>query len=380
MKKSVRILTIVLFFGFMITMSLITVFAPKKSFSELENKSLAKFPEFNWEDVKSKEFMSDIDTFVSDHFAFRTSWITLKTNIDLVIGKDEINGVYITDDMLLSKFQKPNYETVEATTKAINAFAKNNDLPVFVMIVPTAIDIYKDKLNENIPLINQKEFIDDIYKTLTQENIVTLDAYTSLNTVKNDYIYYRTDHHWTSLGAYYAYAGTIEKMGFKPVSINDFNVEHASNDFYGTTFSKVLYYGLKPDVIDFYTHFDGSKVTSLEVANGLEPKVYDSLYFREFLDKKDKYSAFTGSNMPLISVKTNVENGKKLLVIKDSYAHCYMQFLAGHYSEIDMLDLRYLMNYADQQTNMDEYDQVLILYNADTISTDTNFSKLTKNK
>ncbi len=380
MNIKVKILTIILFFGFLVGLPIITVITPKEYFSEQENKNLATFPTFDIEDVKNKEYMNDIDTFVSDHFAFRTDWISFKTDIDLTIGRQEISGVYFTEDMLLADFTDPDYETVDESINAINAFARNNEVPTYVMIVPTAIEIYREELDKNAPILSQKEFIDDFYSGLTNENVVKLDSFTPLLAARNEYIYYNTDHHWTSLGAYYAYAATIDEMGQTPLALSDFNIEHVSNDFYGTTYSKVLYDGVEPDTIDFYHNANGTKVTSLEVIGGQTPVVNDTIYFRDFLDEKDKYGAFTGSNSPLVTIKSSIEDGEKLLLIKDSYAHCYVQFLGEHYSQIDMLDLRYINTYADELMNIEDYDRVLILYNADTLATDNNIVKLTKEK
>jgi hypothetical protein len=191
-----------------------------------------------------------------------------------------------------------------------------------------------------------------------------------MSSVKDEYIYYRNDHHWTSYGAYNAYKTAIQKLGFSPLTYNKFNIEHCSYDFKGTLYSKTLYNKIDPDVIDIYSYPNGSSVKSVTVNDGMEEKVYDTMYFRENLNKKDKYLVYLGQNQPLINIKTSVKNNKKLLVIKDSYANSFIPFLTQHYSEITVLDLRFIRTSYKNIVDMKQYNQALILYNAGSLEND----------
>lgn len=377
MNKTSKIITIILFFGFLVTLPILTVILPKKTFSEEENRSLSTFPEFSIEDVKTKNYMDGIDSFVSDHFVLRSDWITMKTNTELATGKKDTNGVYILDDMLLEKLEKPDYDAVTKSIISINEFASKHNLPVYVMVAPTSTGVYSEKLPAFAPKFDQKAFIDYIYEELKMPNIVAIDAFSTLYSTRDEYVYYRTDHHWTTLGAYYAYANAINKMGFNPIPLSAFDIEHASDDFLGTFYSKVLYNVVSEDTMDYYHYNDGANVTSVVVDNGIKKESFDSLYFRDFLNKKDKYASFTGSNMPSITITTNSVSDKKLLLVKDSYAHCFVPFLAEHYCEIQMVDLRYINNYLDKTEDIESYDQVMILYNASNFAKDKNITKLT---
>lgn len=376
MNKISKIVTIVLFFGLLLVLPIVTVISPKQTFSEIENKSLAKFPEFSIESVKNQNYMKGIEEFISDNFFARTDWIGIKTDAELLSGKKEIKGVYILDNRLVEKGETPNSVTVQKSIDAINNFSTKINRPVFVMIAPTAEGIYSEQLPANAPKFDQKAFIDYVYERINNKNIVSLDAYSALFPTRDEYIYYRNDHHWTTLGAYYAYASTIKKMGFPPVLLNKYDIEHASNDFKGTLYSKSLYNGIKADTLDFYHYSGGTAVTSVLVNNGIDTKEYNSMYFKDFLSKKDKYSAFLGTNQPLVTIKTNSTNGNKLLILKDSYAHCYVPFLTQHYSEITLVDLRYINIGLDQMVNIKDYNQILFLYNASTFATDDNIKKL----
>ena len=376
MNKTAKILTLVLFFGLLIAFPLITLLTPKKDFSEKENRYLTTYPKFSSDAVFDKSYMKGIEDFLSDHFVARTGWKSLKTDMDLASGKKEVDKIFVLNDRLIERFQNPDFNNVDKNINAINYFTSKTKKDIYVMIAPTAAGIYQDKLPKNSNVYNQKAFIDYVYNNLNQERTISLDAYNPLLSTKEEYIYYRNDHHWTSLGAYYAYSSTIKKMGFSPISLNSFDIEHASNDFRGTLYSRTLYDNINADTLDFYHYKQGSKVQSVTVKTGFETKNYSSMYFKDFLKKKDKYSSFLGTNQPEVTINTNAPGGKKLLVLKDSYAHCYAPFLAQHYSQIKMVDLRYTTKPLDEQVNLNDYDQVLFLYNAMTFSTDTSIQKL----
>lgn len=323
--------------------------------------------------------MNGFEEYISDHFIGRTKWVEAKVGTEVIIGKEEINGVYITNDMLIQKLGEPDYEKVDKAMEAINNFADdNNKANVYVMFTPSAGGIYSEEFPTNAPVVNQKAFIDYMYKKLDNK-VTTIDVYNSLNAVRDEYIYYRNDHHWTSYGAFCAYKTAIQRLGFSEVSYNKYHIEHASNDFKGTLYSKTLYDKIAPDSIDLYNYENGAKVTSVEVNDGMEVKEYESIYFREYLEEKDKYLVYLGQNQPLITIKTDVKNDKKLLVIKDSYANSFIPFLTQHYSEITVLDLRFIRTSYNNIVNMDDYNQVLILYGAGTLENDETLKILNYN-
>lgn len=364
------------FFGFLVSMGVATIVSPKETFSDTENRMLASAPKLTFDNVVERKYMNGVETYFADHFVGRTGWISAKTGMELAAGKKESNGIYILDDMLIQKIEGYDSAVTDRSIKAINNFAEDNlDVKTFAMIVPTSAGIYKERLPENAPNEDQKECIDEFYSAMS-DKIMTLDAYSALNAEKDEYIYYRNDHHWTTGGAYAAYSATIKKMGYTAVPMSDFNIEHASSDFKGTLYSKAVYDGVEADVLDIYHYNGGNSVESVTVRTGLEDLEYDDLYFRDYLSVKDKYSVFCGSNQPVITIRTNNDKGKKILVFKDSYANCYVPFLTQHYSEITMLDMRYIDTKYSNIVNVEDYDQVLFLYNFATFVEDTNIRKL----
>jgi hypothetical protein len=320
--------------------------------------------------------MNSLETYISDHFIGRISWIQAKTTLDIMSGKRERNNIYILKDRLVEKLAEPDYGLIDKSIAAINTFSENNDIPVYVMIVPTSAEIYSDQLPYNVNGVSQKHIIDYAYKNFT-DKITPINVYSNLMEQRDNYIYYRTDHHWTSYGAYLAYSAAGKKMGYTPLPLDSYNIEHASSDFYGTFFSKTLYDKIKPDTLDIYSCLNGFEINEVSITKefGAKPELHDSMYFREYLDVKDKYSTFFGTNQPMVTVKSE-STGGKLLIIKDSYAHSYVPFLTQHYSEITMIDLRYIQTSYKDIINISDYDQVLFLYNASTFSTDENIKKL----
>lgn len=379
MKNKQQLVTVILFFAFLVILPIVTLVLPKKTFSDLENKNLQTVPKISIKTVLSRKYMNGLETYISDHFVGRTEWIKLKSNLDFVAGKRERNNIYILDDRLIEKVSEPDYSLIDDNIAGINKFANENNMPVYIMLAPTSADIYGNEAPYNAQITDLKNMVDYVYSNLDSK-VTTIDIFSDMEEQKNNYIYYRTDHHWTSYGAFIAYQKASKAMGYTPVSIDNYDIEQASTDFIGTFYSKTLDDNIPKDTIDYYHCNNGYNVTSVEVYKefGKDPEIYDDIYFRDFLSKKDKYSSFTGSNQPIVTIKTD-NPGKKLLVIKDSYAHSYVPFLTQHYSEITMLDLRYVQISYKTVIDINNYDEVLFLYNDSTFSTDTNIKKLKYN-
>lgn len=372
MKSNKLTANIAIFAVLLIVLPALTLFLPKKTFSENENRYLQEFPVPTLKTLEDKSFMSAFEKFFSDHFVLREKWIQLKNQMEIITNKKEINGVYLTEKRLI-EHQELNEDIIKQNTEAINSFAEKYKKPTFLMIVPTAESIYTDQLPLMAPYFDQKKVIDSIY-TASNKNLTCIDVFTPLLSAKNQYIYYNTDHHWTSLGAYLGYFSSPKPLGFAHNEIDKFNVEHASHDFKGTLYSKTLYEKSTPDTIDLYHLSTGEPQVTVTVNSGQKSSEHQSIFFRNYLDKKDKYNTFLGQNEPCVSVKTDVTNQKKLLIIKDSYAHSMVQFYMYHYSEITLVDLRYV-NKLSNYVSVDDYDQIMFVYNFASVNTDTSIGK-----
>lgn len=396
-------LMIALFSAVLLALPIATIAMPKQVKSENENRTLAKFPtlvdEYKWEkaetvgdyfsafkwkylnDRTGKAFKDDFETYFCDHIVGRESWVKVCNKLQTLAGKQEINGVYTKNGQMIQTFKDYDKQGVDEALAAINLFAERHaDMPVSIMIAPTAQEFLNAQIPGYMGLSSEKAFIESVYGKLS--NISTIDCTSYLSGHSDEYIYYRTDHHWTSLGAYYAYTAAANTMGYTPYGLSAFNIETASNSFKGTLYSSTLNESITNDVIEYYHLKDGDHVVKLSTTDDNGKQIEnDSLYFREYLEVKDKYSSFTGSNSPVVTIETDVDNGKSLLLIKDSYAHSLVPFLANHYSKITMVDLRYINTDLNYVVDIDSYSQTMFMYNAITFADDCKYIaklKLTK--
>ena len=195
-----------------------------------------------------------------------------------------------------------------------------------------------------------------------------IDTYSSLVLNKEEALYFKTDHHWTMRGAYYAYVASALEMGFNPLTLEDFTIETVSNEFHGTLYSKANAYKSAPDNIELFIPKKPVQV-SVAYENG---EISDSLFALEFLEQKDKYALFLSGNHSLMKIETSAETGRKLAVIKDSYAHAFIPFLVSHFDEIHVIDLRYFKKDVRKYMETKGIDELLYLYNLPNFTTDAN--------
>ena len=389
MKKEniYKILLIGLFALISITVPVATIISsaqlPENAFSENENRYLEKMPEFNFDTVTDKSFMTKFENFFADRIVMREQWIGLMNDFDRLLGKKEIKGIFTEDGRMMQSWRTSDYsaDSVSKNLSAMESFAqKYPKMKMYFMLAPNAQEIYSDTLPANCGAADQKQFIKNCYDSLP--SLTNIDVYSGLLAAKNEYIYYRTDHHWTSYGAYIGYKAAASAMKFTAYNEDKFSVEHASNEFRGTLYSKTLDNSITPDTIDIYALANNEPQVKVSVyKSGAEPdSTYASLYFREFLDVKDKYSTFLGQNVPRIDIDSDIpqENDKgSLLIFKDSYAHSLIPFLAKNYSHITVLDLRYInSDLSNIGVNLKDYENILFMYNVITFSQDTNVKKL----
>lgn len=355
--------------GIILLLSIILIVMPKQSFSENENRYLAKWPVLSWENVKSGEYMTGVNTWLSDHFPFRNFFMGLKTDIEISFGKREINNVYIADDdYLIEAYDIPlNTERIANTFNKFYQKVNTAGIDTHLMLVPTAHYILSDKLPQNAPKINQMDTANSIYK---KSEIPFIDCTDYLmSAADTGQVYYYTDHHWTTYGAYQGYLAFCESKGFEPVSLDDMYSEVVTNKFYGTIYSKVNDYNHKSDFITIYKN-ENDVLTVNYTDTGA---ISDTLYNLDYVSQKDKYSLFLDNLHTLIEITNEAsETDRELVLIKDSYANCMVPFLAHHYKKIYVFDTRYYKqgpaSFVKEHSTITD---ILILYNMNTLDTDS---------
>ena len=382
-KNKISVIVTSLIFVIMIAViSIFNILKPSVVFSESENRYLEQFPQFSIETLLDGSFISDFETAVSDQFIMRDNWVTIKNVAELSLLKKDFNGVYyakdgyLIDQLQSLKLNNDKTETQYATNlNYIKSFVERmekNNVDVSTMLVPTASYILRDKLPLYAPELDQKELIDTAKNTIGSN---VIDLTTKLYEHKDEYIYYRTDHHWTSLGAYYAYKEFCDKKGYKTNDLSWYKQTVLSDEFYGTTYSKANLSWIKPDTMTAFVSGDAKK---FEVEYNLDGNKTNEIFVKSYLNKKDKYPVYLNGNQGITKIIGGTQNGKKLLIIKDSYANTFSTIASNDFEELYMIDLRYFKTSLDTFIEENEINDVLILYNLIGFTTDTNLYPLNK--
>lgn len=334
----------------------ISAVLPDRYYSENEKRTLKQLPKISADDIGSGKFGDEIEQYLSDQFPGRDGWVTIKTIADRVSGKTEIGGVYFADDGYLIEAHKslPSKQAkinISSFKKLSDALSEEN-ISLRIMLVPTASYILTEKLPAFAPYANQHAVIE----YAKSQGLDIVDVTDALSEHDTEYIYYKTDHHWTSLGAYYAYAAWVQSKGETPASITEWTRRELCDDFRGTTYSKVNYPFAPYDTIDAYFKLEKHKVDY----NGGD-YVTDSIYEEKYLSGSDKYAVFLNSNQS--AVKISGSGSGKLLLIKDSYANCFAQFVLEDYEETHMIDMRFFKGDVSEYIRENSITEVLVLYN-----------------
>jgi len=383
MSKKYSIFITALFCAFLGVFLVAGAVSPDREFSPLENRALAQMPKlelgtpeegFQDGNFFSAEFMGDFETYVTDQFPLRDAWIGMKSAAERLLGKQENNGVYFcAKDTLITRFDQPDQQRIDINVKNLNTLVENAGVPVYLTLIPGASAIWADRLPAGAPNADQKAVIDAIAQATTAEYF---DSYQNLWDHRDEDIYYRTDHHWTSLGAYYGYVSLMEGLGMgdQVVPLEDLTKQTVSTEFYGTAFSSSGVRWIAPDCIDIYVPDPGVEVTSW--FTGTPEK--GVLYAWDKLDIKDKYTFFMGGNQSLAVIKNPNVDGPKLLILRDSYTDSLAPFLTQHFSEIHLVDLRYNRSSVPQYIKQNDIDMCVMLYSASNFVTDVNFFTLSR--
>lgn len=345
------------------------ILLPDREKSETENRTLAQVPEFSWESLRDGSYTAAVEEYFADQFPLRDDWTGLKARTEQLIGKSEFNGVYLCGDTLISKVETPDMELVEKNLRYIRRLAENTEIPVYLGLIPSAAEVWRDKLPKGAESWDQTELLEKS----------DIDFREALAAHVGEQVFYRTDHHWTTLGAYYGYTAVMEAFGRGGEIPGPDAFEHRvyprSDQFQGTLYSQSGVHWLYPDTIEFWAEDTGLSVTSWR--NG-EPEEA-SLYELSHLDSKDKYSAFLGGNQPLCVIKNeSLPVSGKLLLIRDSYSDALAPFLAQSFSEVHLLDLRYYRDSAARYAEENGIDSICVLYSVQNFISDRNLVLLTQ--
>lgn len=368
-------LAAVIFVIMMIAFCVVNLATGDREFSATENRALEQRPELTISGIESGRWMEQYESYVSDQFAGRDFWVMLKSRVDLLAGKRKANGVFKgKDHYLLEDIAKPDEDQMKENLSAMKMFQKQyKDIPMYMMLVPNAANIESDKLPGYAVTENQEKQFKAIHSTLG--SVYTwVDVSDILKKHRSEEIYYHTDHHWTTLGAYYGYQALSKSMKLDTSKTFDMKPYAVTNAFNGTLASTSGYETGYDEPIYIYAPDNLKNATEAVVNNVNEKKKTATLYDTSKLKGKDKYALFLGGNYPILDIKTTADSTDRLLIIKDSYANSLIPFLIPYYREIVVVDPRYYYDDIEKVMKKDNITSVLFLYNGNTFVKDNSIS------
>ncbi len=383
MKKhhqSVYLNTVFLLLVFIVTAA--SILKPQREKSETENRTLEQRPALTWEGLISGDFAKHYESYLSDQFILRDGWITLRTGIERAALKQEINDVYFAKDHYLIEKHSGTFteETAQQNITRIGAFFRemeNSFSPEHLtcMVVPNAVDILSDKLPAFADPYNEEDYLNKVREALPDgvwfdSSAVLRESHDADDSMQ---LYYRTDHHWTTEAAFEVFAAWAQQKGVASVSRDQFDISTVTDSFEGTISSKLGISG-KADSIQ---RWDPVSAYDYYLVYSQSDDIRNTMYQDTFLETKDKYAYFYGGNFGLIETKMPQSvTGRRLLIIKDSYAHCFAPFTCGYFDEVDLLDPRYYNSSIRELIGSKSYTDVLFLFNAAGFAQETALARL----
>ncbi len=367
-----------IFAAVILTLAVLFVCLPDKTFSSLENRTLQTLPDATPRQIADGRFESHFETYVSDQFPARDFWTRVNTGVCRLMGQTKSNGVFFgRGDRLVEDFIPPKEEQYAALNGAIRSFAaEHKDLSLYACVVPTAVSILPEALPSLCDAGDQNGYIDRLQKDMTAAGLHFIDLRQTFLMEKNSTsLYYRTDHHWTTDAAYLAFKEYAAAANLETAAVYDPLV--VSRSFTGAL-SAVSGYTLpvRDEIRVYLPRDEGTQMISYTGEGKTDPTYYNI----EALETRDKYALFLGGNHPQILIRTSSKSDKTLVILKDSYANCFIPFLGEVYRKIIVIDPRY---YADDLGTLlrgQKADDVLLLFNANTLAKDTTLADVLQPK
>lgn len=405
----------VLFIVIIMAVGIVTLLSPKEKFSNYEKRTLAAFPSLSKESFFSGNFFKGIDSYYADHFIFRISITAFDKNIKASLGvqddgvrlyadapkadqsdavavnqetqtKEEANDLASdahSDSAVHSQDEHPdNFQNIKSIivyqNRAIQMFGGSDrmiksyaelankyqdelgpNVTVYVMAIPVGSDFYlPEKIKKHVN--REKNNIDTLNANLNP-SIISVPAYDNLAKHTNEYIQFNTDHHWTALGAYYAYQAFCKAANITGLSLEAFTKKEIPN-FLGTLYYRTLSNDLKnnPDHVEYYIvpHETEAYFYLKDSSKPLHGKTYV-----EFAKGSNAYGVFLGGDYPLMKIVSDVKNKKKILIIKDSYGNAFSPYLTSHYEEVYIADYRYFNGNIKSLMQENKINEILLAHN-----------------
>lgn len=352
--------------------------APHRDFSPEENRTLTTAPTFSVSALVDGTLTRSLSDFCADQFPFRSQFVGVKAGVELLLGKQENDGVlYGTDDYLISRLEytAQHRRSLEQNLVAVDRFEEavtEHGILFTFAVVPRSIDVNVTKL----PPLYDTANADAVWSWLTESCKKNQTAVTLLTEPlrqaadEEAAVWFRTDHHWTTQGAYYAYTALAEQLGYEPYPLSDFTPQTVCNDFFGTTYAASGMHWMQGETLTLMRFDNDERFITEIIENGKVTRSFTGLYDMSAVETHDKYNVFLGGTNAHIRVSDPSETDRPTLVLlKDSFSQSLAPYLARHY-DLVLLDPR--THKAASGSILDlalsyNPDRMLLLYGIDTL-------------
>lgn len=342
---------------------ILNLLLPDRSFSQVENRSLAGFPAFSLQSMENGSTGKDLEKWYSDQFIGRNTFFHINYLIRKLCGQREINDVFLGRNQLLAQPEAMQKDAGAKNAQAAGNFASKSGIDTKVLVVPGAAIVQPQKLPLNAPVFDQMSQLSNSLGSLPEG--VSIDAGALLQPYNEDYIFYKTDHHMTTYGAGLCASALTSAFGMS-MDLSQYDLMPVSGSFQGTLASKTGSVFIR-DSIDIAP----AKNNPDYIVNWADGTRTGSIYNTSALKQKDQYQVFLGANQSVITVTTTADSDKHLLILKDSYANAMIQYLLPFYSSIVIVDPRYFYDDLDTLISAHDINEAAMIFSADTWLTQT---------
>ena len=374
MKDKIRNLTkyplVIIFAAVCVCMLAGYVLTPDNDYSEMENRYLQKRPKVTASGLLDGSFMESFETYTNEQIPLRGMFVKMKAAFVWFTGACENDGIAKGKDGYLFDKVTGISEQAGRNITAIRNFAKATDRDLYIAVAPTSTWVNAGRLPKGMPVLDEVTCSNELTTALKDvPNAHMIYLYDTLEAHKDEQLYYRTDHHWTTLGAGYAYEKIASDMGFEAQDIMRYE-RHETDDFRGTHYAKYKGLFVRPDTIEYYD----VPIDELVLESGIKKDLIDQDKLKGF----DKYGAFMYGNDGRYEVHADKGKDRRLVILKDSYANCLIPYLVMNYDKITVIDLRYFGGSVSDELAADPGADVLLMYNWTFVNDDNHFYKLVK--
>jgi len=316
-----------------------------------------------------------LDRAVSDALRGKTKLDRLAPALFLRGGEQERNGLILADGELIENIPAGDEDVISANTEGILRCLETFNRPAAVMLLPTAAAIRQQKVPLTAELYNQKAMIASVYERVSGA-ATTVDAYTALFSVQDEYLYYRTASNLTGLGGYYVYTALAPRLGLSAASLSDYEIENLPDDYRGDLSARAPDAEVRPDLISLYRYTRTDRTYRVICTRGGASYVYNTLFPMHLRLLGRPEDVLFGGAGERLEISVAAQRGSSLLLYADETAVSYLPFLAPHYRRITVVDPRKADEELLSAIDPAQYDRVIFACSVRTFSQEPIYARL----